>query len=92
MELLSGEGRLIFTASGSTEPAYENQRFGHGFLTYFLLEALKGAEEVVDAGKLSVYRLLDYVTRRVIDAARQIGRPQNPTMRGRVNGELVDEV
>lgn len=89
LELLSGEGRLIFTASGSTEPAYENQRFGHGFLTYFLLEALKGAEEVVDAGKLSVYRMLDYVTRRVIDAARQIGRPQNPTMRGRVDGELA---
>jgi len=89
LEQLAGEGRLIVTASGPTEPAYENARFGHGFLTYYLIEALKGAEEVVVAGKLPVYRLLDYVTRRVIDAARQIGRPQNPSMRGRIDGEMV---
>jgi helicase len=86
---LAGEGRLIITASSPTEPAYEHTRFGHGFLTYYLIEALKGADEVVDAGKLPVYRLLDYVTRRMIDAARQIGRPQNPTMRGRVDGEMT---
>ena len=89
LEQLAGEGRLIVTASGPTEPAYENSRFGHGFFTYYLLEALKGADEVVDAGKLSVYRLLEYVTRRVIDAARQIGKPQTPTMRGRIDGEMT---
>jgi superfamily II DNA/RNA helicase len=88
LELLSGEGRLILTASSPTEPAYENTRFGHGFLTYYVLEALRGVEEVEDAGKLPIYRLLDYVTRRVIDAARQIGRPQHPTIRGRIDGEL----
>ena len=88
LDLLSGEGRLIVTASSPTEPAYEHTRFGHGFLTYYLLEALQGIEEVEDAGKLRVYRLLDYVTRRVIDAARQIGQPQHPTMRGRIDGEL----
>ena len=88
LELLSGEGRLIITASSATEPAYEHTQFGHGFLTYYLLEALRGVEEVEDAGKLPVYRILDYVTRRVIDAARQIGRPQHPTLRGRIDGEL----
>ena len=89
LEQLAGEGRLIVTASGPTEPAYENSRFGHGFFTYYLLEALKGADEVIDAGKLSLYRLLEYVTRRVIDAARQIGKPQTPTMRGRIDGEMT---
>ena len=88
LELLSGEGRLIVTASSPTEPAYEHTRFGHGLLTYYLLEALRGIKEVEDAGKLPVYRLLDYVTRRVIDGARQIGRLQHPTMRGRIDGEL----
>lgn len=29
LEQLAGEGRLIVTASGPTEPAYENSRFGH---------------------------------------------------------------
>jgi helicase len=58
-----GAGRIIFTASGADEPAYEHGTFGHGFLTYYLLEALRGAEEVVSAGKLSLYKLLDHVTR-----------------------------
>lgn len=86
---LAGEGRIILTASSADEPAYEHGRFGHGFLTYYLLEALRGAEEVVSAGKLSLYRLLDHVTARVKAAALQIGRPQNPTMRGRIDGDIM---
>src|SRR5689334_10488941 len=46
LDQLSGDGRLIFTASRANEPAWENSRVGHGLLTYFLLEALQGAEEV----------------------------------------------
>jgi helicase len=86
---LSGDGRLILTASGPTEPAYESGRFGHGFFTYFLLEALQGAKEVEDGGRIPAYRLLEYVTRRVVDAAAQIGRPQHPTIRGQIDRELV---
>ncbi len=88
LESLSGEGRLIFTASGTKEPAYESGRLGHGFLTYYLLEALQGSEEIEENSQISVYRLLEYVTRRVIDAAQRVGRPQHPTMRGSLNGEL----
>ena len=80
---------MIFTASSANEPAYEHNRFGHGFLTYYLLEALCGAEEVMKAGKLSVYLLLEYVTKRVKSAADQIGRPQNPTLRGTLEGDLA---
>ena len=86
---LSGEGRLIITASGPTEPAYENRKLKHGFFTYYLLEALQGAEEVQQGGRVPVYRLLEYVTRQVIDAAAKIGRPQHPTMRGQIDGELM---
>jgi len=85
---LAGEGRIVFTASAATEPAYEHGRFGHGLLTFFLLEALKGAEEVRAAGKISLYRLLEHVTNRVKAAAAQIGRPQNPTMRGSIEGDV----
>lgn len=87
LDQMKGEGRLILTASDATEPAYEHAHLGHGFLTYYLLEALKGAEEVRKGGKLSVYRLLEFVTQRVIDAAAQIGRPQHPTLRGELDGE-----
>ena len=89
LDELAGEGRLILTASMPDEPAYESPKLGHGFFTYHLLQALQGTEEVVESGKVSVYRLLEYVTRRVIDAARLIGRPQHPTLRGRIDGEIT---
>jgi helicase len=86
---LAGAGRIIFTASAATEPAYEHRRHGHGFLAQFLLEALRGAEEIVSGGKLSLYRLLDHVTSRVKAAASQGGKQQNPTMRGAIDGDIV---
>lgn len=85
---LAGAGRIIFTASAATEPAYEHRRYGHGFLTYSLLEALRGAEEVVAGGKLSLYRLLEHVTTRVKAAASLAGKLQNPTMRGSIDGDI----
>jgi helicase len=89
LERLAGNGRVIFTASAASEAAWEHARYGHGLLTYFLIEALRGPEELVDAGRISLYRLLDYVIARVRAAAHQIGRPQNPTMRGQVDGALM---
>jgi uncharacterized caspase-like protein len=86
---LSGEGRLVLTAASASEPAWEIGRFSHGLLTFYLLEALQGAEEVREAGKLSIYRLLDYVTKRVVDRSTQLGRPQHPTLRGHFDGELT---
>ena len=64
-------------------------RFGHGLLTYFLIEALRGPTELQEGGRLSLYRLLDYVTARVQAAAEQMGRTQNPTMRGQIDGALT---
>jgi helicase len=52
LAMLSGDGRLIVTASGPTEPAYESPLLRHGFLTYYVLEALQGAKEVEDAGRV----------------------------------------
>jgi helicase len=86
---LSGDGRLILTASLATERAWENQQLGHGLLTYHLLHALQGPEEVAQDSKVSVYRLLDFVTRRVIDDAAAIGHAQQPTLRGTLDGELI---
>jgi len=60
----------------------------HGLLTYYLLEALQGIEEVVQEGKISVYRLLEHVTRRVIDGSNKLGKTQHPTLRGKIDGEL----
>jgi replicative superfamily II helicase len=89
LDQLAGDGRLILTASTANQPAWENPKIGHGLLTYFLLEALQGADEVRKAGKVSVYRLLEYVTTHVVDSARQFGARQEPTLRGTLDGELT---
>jgi helicase len=86
---ISGSGRVILTASGPTQPAWESSRHGHGFLTLHLLDALRGPEEIRDGDQIPVLRLLDYVTRRVTDAARQIRRDQQPTIRGTFEGEFT---
>ena len=88
LDQLSGDGRLILTASTATQPAWENSVLQHGLLTYHLLEALQGAEEVREHGKVGMYPLLQHVTQRVTDAASQLGKTQNPTMRGTIDGEL----
>lgn len=86
---MSGAGRLILTASTATEKAWENGRLRHGLLTHYLLGALQGAEEVVKEGKISLYRLLEHVTRRVIDFSAKLGKPQNPTIRGKIDGDIT---
>lgn len=86
---LSGDGRLIVTASTATQEAWENTPLRHGLFTYYLLEALQGAEEVRQAGKVSIYRLIEYVSRRVTDAAARLNKMQQPTIRGRIDGELM---
>jgi helicase len=90
LDQMSGRGRLVLTASTATQRAWETGRYRHGLLTYHLIHALRGAEEVVDAGKVQVYRLLEYVTRRVTaDAAATFGKDQHPTLRGQLDGELT---
>jgi helicase len=89
LDQLAGDGRLILTASTANQPAWENPKIGHGLLTHFLLHALRGAEEVRKAGKVSIYRLLAYVTERVVDAASEFGARQEPTLRGTLDGSLT---
>lgn len=75
---ISGMGRVVLTASGPMERAWESSRLGHGFLTMHLIEALQGPEEIREGGQIAVLRLLDYVVRRVVDAARQIRASSSP--------------
>jgi helicase len=85
---ISGQGRVVLTASGPTQKAWESSRLGHGFLTLHLLEALQGPEEIREGDRIGLLRLLDYVVRRVVDAARQIRREQHPAVRGTFDGEF----
>lgn len=85
---ISGTGRLVLTAATANQEAWETMRYRHGLLTHHLIEALQGAEEVVEGGKIGLYRLLEYVTRRVSSDAATIGKTQQPTLRGQLDGEI----
>lgn len=89
LEKLSGEGRLILTASSATQPAWEKGSIGHGLLTHYLIQALQGSEEVVESGKVVFYRVLDFVTQSVTDAAKRFGKQQNPTFKGKIDQALA---
>lgn len=88
LSAMAGDGRLILTASTARQPAWEYTRLGHGLLTHHLLEALQGAPEVSEGNRLPVLAVMQHVTRRVIDTAAGFGREQQPTLRGRLDGEL----
>lgn len=86
LEQIAGKGRIVLAASAPNERAYEDVALGHGLLTYQLLAALQGAPEVVSAGKIDLYKLLEHVTRRVIDTSAALRREQHPAFRGSVDG------
>jgi len=84
--LIRGDGRVVLTASGKGEPALETQQFGHGLLTYHLLEALQGAGQLAESDPIPIFVLLDYVMTHVIDSAKLLGEVQTPTLYGSVEG------
>lgn len=81
LDKLSGEGRIIITAASANQLAWESSRFGHGFLTHHLIEGLKGAEEVLDSGRIAFYKLMEYLSSHVTAAAASIGKEQHPNVR-----------
>ncbi|MGW7537166.1 DEAD/DEAH box helicase [Amycolatopsis sp. NPDC054798] len=84
---VSGAGRVYITAAGADQEAREDSRHGHGVLTHFVLQALMGAEEVVENGRVSLLRMFSFVQDRVAAAASSSRRsPQTPTLRGKIDG------
>lgn len=88
LKQFSGIGRVVLTASKANEEAWENVSFGHGLLTFYLLQAFLGAEEVRKDGKIGIYKLLEYVTSNVRASAGQIGQQQNPMLLGQIVEEI----
>jgi len=73
---------LVFTASRGHEFSYEDPRLGHGFFTYSILTALRGASAALtDDNNVSVLSMSgfvkDDVPRRVL---QRYGRQQNPSI------------
>ena len=86
---LAHEGRIILTACDPNQEAIEDSTFGHGLLTWFLMEGLRGADGVAVQGAVPVLRLLEYVTQRVTDEAAAVQHDQRPTIRGSIDGAFT---
>lgn len=86
---LDGAGRVILTAATADQEAWEDPTLGHGYLTWFLLQALLGKADDDGADTIDLYSLLKYVTRNVIANASGTYRVrQEPTLRGQFDGEV----
>jgi hypothetical protein len=47
-----GEGRVILTASSGDEVSWESEKLGHGYFTYYLLQALKKDNGLQSLGQI----------------------------------------
>jgi replicative superfamily II helicase len=84
--LARGDGRVVLTASGAGEPALETSTYGHGLLTYHLIQGLQGQEGTVQDGRISLLSLFNYIMVRVLNSAERLGEVQTPTLYGSLEG------
>ena len=89
LQKISGKGRLIFTAATAEQEAIEDRRRGHGLFTFFVCEGLRGAPEIAKTGSIAILSLIEFVTRSVINAAKDFRHHQEPTVKGSIEGDLI---
>ncbi|MEO1093259.1 MAG: caspase family protein, partial [Pseudomonadota bacterium] len=63
--LARGSGRIVITASGAGEPALETAEFGHGLLSFFLLNAFRGRDGLASGGRVALMDVFGYAMREV---------------------------
>ncbi|SEP73972.1 caspase family protein [Neolewinella agarilytica] len=74
-------GLYLLTGSAGDMVSYEASKFGHGLLTYALLNGMNGQATTKDEEGISmvgITRLFDYAQGRVVDLARSINGIQKP--------------
>ncbi len=88
LEDLSGEGRIIITASKPDELSLETTELEHGIFTYYLAEGLKGKADLNKDGVVTANELYSYVYEQVTKKARLLGASQHPLKKGTIMGEI----
>lgn len=82
-DTFSGCGRIMITASGLDQPAFEHPRLRHGLLTKAVIDALSQGESTV-----SLLTALDHVLAAVRSEAASMGVSQSPVILGHVENGL----
>jgi helicase len=81
---IAGKGRILITASGAEEEAFELPGAGFGILTKALLDSLRDSK-----GPVGVPSIMDSVMERVRAEAARLGVTQTPVLFGYVEGGLT---
>ena len=63
LQIVHGQGKVIYAACGASQSAYESSTVGHGLFTHALLEGLKGNAAL--NGEVTIPSLFDYIDRQV---------------------------
>lgn len=78
-----GKGRVLITASGFDEPAYENPNTGHGLLTHAILKVFTKGED-----QIKLATAMDEVLSIIQAESSSIGYKQTPVVFNLVEGEF----
>jgi hypothetical protein len=70
-----GTGRIVLAASQSDEESLESAKLGHGYFTYYLLQALKSGK-----GNAPMSRVYAEVSKNVSQLAAESGGQQHPVI------------
>lgn len=81
LEVVRGQGRIIFAACTPEQSAYENLKLGHGVFTAYLLEGLQGA--AAQNGEITANSLFDFIDRSMGSSLQQ------PMLFGQMTGRMV---
>jgi len=70
-----GTGRIVLAASQSDEESLESKKLGHGYFTYYLLQALKAGK-----GNTPMSQVYTEVSKNVAQLAAESGGRQHPVI------------
>ena len=81
----SSGGIALLMSSRGDEFSYEDQRFGSGIFSYFLIEALRGAADQDDNGIITLAEAFEYVNKKVTHFT---AGAQTPTLSGAYDEDM----
>jgi formylglycine-generating enzyme len=89
-EVPKGKGLLVLTSCSTGECSYEEEEWGHGIFTYYLMEGLGGAADVRGRGYVSMLDLYQYATEKTKTYVAKVRKEvQRPTLRGEIEEDFT---
>jgi len=84
------EGRLVLSASGESQDAFESTDLGHGVFTHFVLDGLRGGADRNGDGHVTVWEVYEHVLAEVPPfVQRERGAEQIPQIVGEGDVRVV---